>query len=147
MNKTITKIAGVLTSPKGTGLGLLPLRLGAGAMMLTHGLAKLTGYTAMATAFPDHIGIGAQLSFTLIMLAEFIGAILLMLGLFTRLAALSLSIGMAVAAFIAHAPFSVSDSELPLLYLVVFIVLLVSGGGRYSVDHYIYKSTSKTSRK
>lgn len=137
MNKTIATILGVVVSPRGLSLGILILRLAAGALMLTHGVSKLWNYGEMSANFPDMIGIGAKLSFTLIMLTEFVGSILLILGLFTRLSALALGIGMAVAAFIAHSPFTLSGSELPLLYMFIAVTLLVSGGGRYSADYYI----------
>lgn len=139
MNKTVGNILGTIVSPKGKDLGLLILRLSAGGMMLLHGIQKITNYTAFSQNFGNPIGIGSGLSFALITSAEFAGAILLILGLFTRLSALALTIGMAVAAFIVPAAFSISGSELPLLYFAVFIAFTIAGSGRYSIDNYIAK--------
>ena len=111
--------------------------------MLTHGLAKIQNFSALSETFADPIGLGAKFSLILIIFAEFGCSILLMLGLFTRLAAIPLAIGMAVAAFVAHAPFSFSASELPLLYLVVFASFFFLGAGRYSIDYLIAKKILK----
>ena len=128
-----------LFSEKGRGFGLFLLRVAAGAFMLTHGLAKIQNFSEFSQAFADPIGLGAKTSLILIIFAEFGCSILLILGLFTRLAAIPLIIGMIVAAFVAHAPFAFGQSELPLLYLVVFVSLLFTGAGRFSADHMIGK--------
>jgi putative oxidoreductase len=44
---------------------------------------------------------------------------------------------MFVAAFIAHGPDPFGKKELALLYLVIYILLLVAGSGKYSVDYYL----------
>lgn len=118
----------------GTDAALLVLRLLSGAVMLTHGIAKLQNFTELSSGFMDPIGLGPAASLTLIVFAEVGCASLLVLGLLTRLAAIPLIIGMSVAAFVAHAPFTVAGSELPLLYLIIFVVLLLAGAGRYSLD-------------
>jgi putative oxidoreductase len=45
---------------------------------------------------------------------------------------------MAVAAFIAHAADPFGTKEKPLLFLVIFIVLLLTGGGKYSLDRKVF---------
>ncbi len=114
--------------------GLLLIRIAFGGMLLTHGLAKLASYSTMSAMFPDPIGLGAKLSFTLIMLAETLGSILVIVGLLTRPAALAVAFGMGVAAFVAHAPVSFAGSEMPLLYMAAFTAIMISGAGRYSLD-------------
>ena len=89
----------------------------------------------MLLQFSDPIGIGAGLSFHLVLFAEFVCAILLMLGLATRLALIPLIIAMLVAAFVAHADDPFGKKEMALLYLVVFITLLITGPGKYSIDN------------
>ena len=41
---------------------------------------------------------------------------------------------MIVAGFIVHAPDAFSDKEISLLYLAIYLIILVLGGGRYSID-------------
>jgi putative oxidoreductase len=46
---------------------------------------------------------------------------------------------MSVAAFIAHGSDPFGRKELALLYLVVFVFLLFTGSGKFSVDYFISK--------
>lgn len=128
------KLLGWIFPKGGSDTGLLILRVCAGAFMLTHGLPKLLYYGDLSQTFGDPVGLGSQLSLTLIVFAEFFCSILLILGAFTRLAAIPLIIGMIVAAFFAHQPFAFDTSEKALLYLIVFVSLLFMGGGRFSID-------------
>lgn len=71
-------------------------------------------------------------------LAEFIGGILLMLGLLTRVAAFFLIITMAVAFFLQHGG-NPDDGLLALVYLFMTISLFLTGPGKFSLDHLINK--------
>ncbi|MEP2770924.1 MAG: DoxX family protein [Fulvivirga sp.] len=70
--------------------------------------------------------------------AEFICALLIMFGLFTRLASIPLIIAMAVAAFISHGGDPLANKEKALLYMAAFILLFYKGGGRYSLDRMFF---------
>ncbi|MDD2996001.1 MAG: DoxX family protein [Paludibacter sp.] len=115
--------------------GLVVLRLAAGIFMLTHGWQKLSNFDTFSAVFPDPIGLGSGLSLGLIVFAEFFCSILLILGLFTRLAAIPLVIGMAVAAFVMHGADPFAAKELSLLYLFIYLALIFTGPGRHSVDY------------
>jgi putative oxidoreductase len=69
---------------------------------------------------------------------ETFGSLLLLLGLFTRWAALVMSGEMAFAYFIAHAPKSfypaANGGNLAVLYCFVFLYFVSAGGGRWSID-------------
>ena len=115
-------------------LGLLILRLFAGGLMLTHGFPKLQMLLAGNFQFADPIGVGMELTLVLSVFAEFLCAILVILGFFTRLAVVPLIINMAVAFFIVHSPDPLQVKELALIYLIVFITLFFTGPGQYSID-------------
>ena len=118
-------------------LGLLLLRVSISAMMLTHGMTKLSNFSALSQHF-NPIGIGGPLSLSLVIFAEVFCSIAVLLGLFTRMAAIPLIVAMSVAVFtFAGQPFSVK--ELALLYLTVYTVILMVGPGRYSIDRLIWK--------
>lgn len=119
-------------------LALLILRVVASAYMLTHGWAKLTGFSEMSAQFPDPIGVGSTLSLALIIGAEFFASLFIILGLFTRLAAVPIVIAMSVAAFVIHSADPFNVKELALLYLVVYIFILMAGAGRYSLDYLFF---------
>lgn len=120
-----------------TNIALLVLRLGAGGFMLTHGYGKMGKVISGEFAFADPIGLGQEASLILAALAEFLGAILVMVGLGTRVAALSLVGTMLVAGLIVHASDPWGKKEFALLYAVGFTAIMIAGAGRYSLDHLI----------
>ena len=120
-------------------LGLLALRLIVPtSLFLRHGLEKLTGFTTMAPHFPTPVHIGHLPSFLFAMIADGICMPLLILGLFTRWAALWSFINLFVAwDFIHHFQFfgrGADHGELIVLYLGVMLTLVLTGPGSYSLD-------------
>lgn len=123
-------------------LTLLFLRIAVAAFMLTHGYPKLLKlFAGSEIQFADPFGLGMASSLGLAVFAEFFCSILIGLGIGTRLATIPLIINMSVAAFIAHGADPFGKKELALLYLVIYIFLLVTGGGKFSVDHLISRKS------
>lgn len=109
-------------------------RLGFGGLMLTHGYPKLQKLITGDWQFGDPLGLGVELSLITAVFSEFICALLIIFGLYTRLASIPLIITMATAAFVVHGADPLGQKEKALLYLVVFTGLLFSGAGKYSLD-------------
>lgn len=105
-------------------------------MFYGHGWGKLMNVFGGDFGFLDPIGIGPAASLVLATFAEGICSLLIIAGFWTRLAALILTLNMAVAVFFHHLPAGdwFGGLELPLLYLVCFIVIFLLGPGNYSVD-------------
>jgi len=123
-----------------TDFGLLLFRLLIGGLMLTHGIPKLiTFFGSEEIAFADPIGIGETASFTFAVFAEFVCAILIILGWVTRFATIPLVITMAVAAIIVHWTDGFGRMELPLLYMSGFLLLFFTGAGKFSMDYHFLK--------
>ncbi len=116
--------------------GIFLLRCVSGGMMaISHGWPKFQKLLdGGPIKFPDPLGIGSELSFYLVVGAEFFCSIFLVLGLFTRLSLIPLAITMAVAAFIQHSGDPFSKVELPLFYLTVFVALFCTGAGRFRLQ-------------
>jgi putative oxidoreductase len=124
--------------------------------MLTHGWGKVGMLRAGSfDAFGDPIGIGNQLSLILVVMAEFVCALLVVIGLGTRLAALPIAFAMGVAAFVAHgsdpwtmekayelfasgAAKSLASKEPALLFFIPALALVFTGAGKFSVDALIW---------
>jgi putative oxidoreductase len=120
---------------------LLVMRLWVGLeMLLVHGLDKLDHFKTMAPHFPDPFGIGHNASLGLSVFAEFFASLLITLGLVTRWSALVLIINMTVAFITVHkgALNGPHSGELPFLYLMVYVVLLLAGPGRFSADKILF---------
>lgn len=123
---------------KGHDLGLLLLRLGAGALMLwEHGWPKLASYAEKSASFSDPLGLSPAVSLALAVFAEVFCSLAVMLGLYTRLAVLPLLFTMAMAAFVIHAddPFKVKEKAL--LYGIMYLAILIAGPGRYALSQAI----------
>lgn len=111
------------------------VRLFAGFAMLTHGYPKLEQLmSGDEIQFFDFLGLGARNSLILVVFSEFVCAIFLILGLFTRWAAFFLAFTMFVAAFIVHGTDSFEKREASLLYLSLFLIFLLFDTGRFSID-------------
>jgi putative oxidoreductase len=114
--------------------GLLFLRIGFSAAMLTHGYGKFMKVLAGDFSFGDPIGIGPTASLILCALAEFIAPIFLIVGWKTRWFSLIAFINMLVAFIIAHDGDPFSKKEKSFLFLIAFVVLYFTGPGKYSID-------------
>lgn len=140
MKQLIIKNFSTDTAQNNVSVALLLLRVAAGGMMLTHGLGKLFKlFSNEPIQFLDPLGIGLTASLALAVFAEVICSIFLIFGLATRLSAISLSITMAIAAFVVHANDDFAVKEMALLYLLIFVGLAIVGAGKYSIDHWLIK--------
>ncbi len=118
---------------------MLVLRLGVGILMLMHGYNKLMKFSTMKNEFMNFMGIGSTMSLALVVFAEFFCSIFLILGLFTRLATIPLIIATCVMVFMVHNGDVFGKGETATLYLISYIVILLVGPGRASVDSMIGK--------
>jgi len=115
-------------------LSLLLVRIAAAGFMFSHGWGKLVKLVNGNFEFGDPIGLGVEISLGLTVFSEILCAFLVLIGLFTRLAAIPLIITMIVAVFVVHLDHDFGKKELGLFYLINYLVLFLSGAGKYSVD-------------
>ena len=124
-------------------------RLVLGAVLLPHGLQKTIGafgghgFDGTMTYFTQALHIPAPLA-VLVILAESLGALALIFGVGTRIAAFGAAATMVGAALLTHLPYGFfmdwfgaqggEGFEYHLLAIALAIPLVVKGGGAYAVD-------------
>jgi putative oxidoreductase len=126
-----------------TNLATLILRLIFGGMFVYYGYGKLANYDAIAPMFGDIIGIGAKLSFNLVIFAELVCGFLVLIGLLTRFAIVPIFITMVVAYFVAHANDPFDAKAIAFIYMLFCFVIFVLGSGKYSVDELIFNKKTQ----
>ncbi len=139
--------------PLNPDLGLLALRVAVSVLMIRyHGWGKLAGWADEKVhlpnlfslagfgkefhTFPNYIGISSELSYLLVVWCETFGSMLIIAGLFTRFHAAGLLITMTVAWIFHHHMLLAGpgSGEMPFSWIFVYLLLLLAGPGRYSLD-------------
>jgi putative oxidoreductase len=119
--------------------GKLLLRAVLAILLLFHGISKINGGIGFVTSMLQQAGLPAVLGY-LVYIGEVVAPLLILIGLYTRPAALVVAVNMIVALLLVHTSqfFSMSDTggwalELQGLYLGGAVVVALLGAGRYSV--------------
>jgi len=127
------------------------LRLCLGIIFFAHGAQKALGWwggQGFSTTVNGFTGMGIPAVFAILaILAEFLGGIGLLFGLLTRIAAFGITMVMAVAVFLVHAPHGLfmnwagnqqgEGFEYHILAIAISLTLMVRGAGALSIDHLI----------
>jgi putative oxidoreductase len=132
-------------------LAVLGLRLALGTIMIAHGAQKLFNLSRFMEIL-QHLGILPIMAY-LVVAAELGGGILLVVGLLTRLAALSIVIDMAVAIDKVHWKNGLVSSggkvgyEFPLACGMIAFALILLGGGPISLDQAFFRGGGGSSAR
>lgn len=127
---------------KGVSFLILFFRLFFGALFFMHGLDKLSNFNVLSDTYPSVLGLGSYTTLMITIFCEFACSLFLMAGLVTRIVLIPMMVAMAVAFFDVHDGM-MPEGELALIYLIVFLVLFMTGPGRYSVDYLIDRKVNK----
>jgi putative oxidoreductase len=129
-------------------LSLLILRIVLGIIFMSHGYPKIAHASGNMQAFFIEHGLPGYFVHVSAILETFGGGLLL-LGLFTRPAALLLAIEMCVAIWKVHSGhgyLAVHDYEFPLTLAAACLVLASVGAGLISIDHPLFEGREGKSR-
>jgi len=127
------------SSAAGEDLGKLLLRLVLGVLILLHGVSKVLSGPAFIVGLVTKMGLPQPVAY-LVYVGEVLAPVLLILGVWTRPAALIIVINMVVAIWLAHTSqfFTLSQSggwalELQGMFFVTALAIALLGAGRYSI--------------
>ena len=120
--------------------GKLVLRLSVGILILLHGIAKLQNGIDGIMGMVSGMGLPAELAYG-VYIGEVLAPILLIIGLWTRPAALIIAINMLMAVYLAHLPQlgMLNEKtggwalELQGMFLFGAIAVALLGAGRFSL--------------
>jgi putative oxidoreductase len=133
-------------------LALLFMRLALGAIMVVHGYHNVFGglhhHAQMVAGLRMPRWLGYVSSFT-----EFLGGLLILAGLFTRVAAFAVCVDLIVALWKVHLHNGLIGSperpgyEFPLATATLAFALIFFGGGAIAMDHVLRGGGSGASRR
>lgn len=121
---------------KGVSFLILFVRLFFAGLFFFHGLLKMMNFEQLSFTYPNFLGLGSYMTLILAIFSEFCCSLFLMSGLMVRITLLPMIASMAVAFFDVHDAM-LPEGELSLIYLTVFVILYITGPGRYSLDYLI----------
>ena len=116
-------------------IALLILRVVfAGSMLYGHGLSKFYRLIEGNLSFANPIGIGEAPTLVLAVFSEFLAPLFILIGYKTKIFSFFPAATMFVAAFIVHLSDPFARKEKAILFLIGFIVIMMMGPGKYSID-------------
>jgi putative oxidoreductase len=137
-NTTVTRRSAEAQKPGGDA-GRLVLRLTVGILILMHGIAKLSGPLDPITGMLAKVGLPSALAYG-VYIGEILAPILLIVGVWTRAAAIVVAINMVFAVLLAHSTqlFSIGKQggyalELQAMFLFAAVAIALLGAGRFSI--------------
>ena len=121
-------------------LGFLLLRLSIGIMLIHHGYEKLENIENFADAFVRPLHLPFPIFFSYVAaFSEIVGSWLIIFGLVTRLGALAIlgTVSFGIYHALVTAGFNIYLLELLILYWGGAACIVLTGGGKFSIDHLI----------
>lgn len=115
-------------------IALLVLRAGMGLLIIPYGYNKMIHFFERKEKFMNFLGMGSTVTLSLVIFTELFCGVLIVLGLFTRFAALALTILTAVIVFKVNKGDVFGKGEDAMLYFLGFFAVLLLGPGKFSVD-------------
>lgn len=127
-----------ITPPTRTDRAILFLRIFIAAVMLLHIIGKMQNYDNVVLTFPSLLDFNRPTSLALSIIFEAAMAAMIAIGIGTRISALLMFITSLVTLFDialqADAAISTDAAKLQFIYAGIFLTLMISGGGRYSIS-------------
>ena len=108
-------------------------------LMIAHGFKKIGIGVTAAEQIPNPLHLPEALNYWFAVSANLIFPLFVIAGLFTRLAVLPILGVTLTGYFILHWNDALLIKDTPFMYSLAYLMLLVIGPGKYSMDYYINK--------
>lgn len=129
-----------------TNMARLFMRLFTGIMFMQFGIRQITYFSELAPDFPSVLGMGSETTLLIMILIEIICSLLIILGLFTRIALIPPIVAMVIAINVIMQYCSTADMSilyslqagyLPIMFIGIFVFMMLAGPGKISLDYVI----------
>lgn len=110
-------------------------------LIVVHGLKKIGVGIAQAEVVPNPLGLPEAVNQIFATGANLICPLFIILGLFTRLAAIPIAAVTLTGYFVVHGNDPLPERDIPFMFSVAFLFIMAVGGGRYSLDHKIFNKS------
>jgi putative oxidoreductase len=131
-------------------LALLLLRAALGVIFIYHGYPKLFGHTRETMQSFTHMGFPSYFAY-IAGVVELFGGIMLIAGLFARIAGLLIAGEMAIALWKVHDiisdPLAVHNYEFPLILAAGAFAIAILGAGAISFDQLLFREGRSSPRR
>ncbi|MFN7776103.1 DoxX family protein [Flavobacterium sp.] len=112
--------------------------------MLYHGILKLNNYPNNCISWQDCFHFRTSLFYLFTVFPELICTFFVFIGFYTRHALIVLIINMLVFIFVVNDSETIVNNELAFLYLLMYLVLMITGPGVFSIDYLIKNRRSSS---
>ncbi|AZF10582.1 DoxX family protein [Pseudomonas sp. R2-37-08W] len=119
-----------MNETKKQDVGLLFLRVsGALFLLWVHGLPKLLNYSDQLKLIEDPFHLGAPITLLLAIFAEVLCPLLIIAGVWTRLACLPILAVLVIALLVVHPEWTLFEGQFGWLLMIIFTSILIAGPG------------------
>ena len=112
-------------------------------IIFVHGVKKLNIGAAEAEKIPNPLHLPEAFNDAFAVSANIVFPLLVLIGLCTRLATLPTLAVTLTGYFILHWNDAALVKDTPFIYSVIFLLILLLGPGKYSVDNYLYNKSRR----
>ncbi len=111
-------------------------------LVFAHGLKKIGIGVESVEIIPNPIGLPDSINQSFAVGANIIMPLFIIIGLFTRFATIPILCITLTGYFLVHRNDPIAMKDIPFMYSICFLYLLVTGAGKYSLDYYFFKKSS-----
>ncbi len=140
MKKILTKTLSPHPLPAVFDWGMLLLRVAVSLeIAIVHGFKKIGVGVSQAENIPNPLHLPDAFNNVFAIAANIVFPFFVLIGLFTRLATLPTLAVTLTGYFVVHWNDSLLEKDTPFIYSLIFLVILMLGPGKYSIDNALYK--------
>lgn len=143
MKKLLVKTLSPHPQPVVFDCGMLLLRVAVSLeIAIVHGFKKIGVGVSQAENIPNPLHLPGAFNNAFAIAANIVFPFFVLIGLFTRLSTLPTLAVTLTGYFVVHWNDPLLEKDTPFIYSLIFLIILILGPGKYSVDNSLHKKLS-----